>query len=90
MAKRITPEQITQVSGLGSGYITFQRTKYARPAAPMSAQERAAMEGFLSSSFWTAPVRSCCEGAGRQSRFLSNAERFGVQEPTGVAADEQP
>jgi len=45
---RLTPEQITQVSGLVSQYITTQREKYAPRAVSLSAQQRAALAGFFS------------------------------------------
>jgi len=45
---QLTPEQITQVSGLVCRYITTQREKYAPRAIALSAQQRAAMDGFFS------------------------------------------
>jgi hypothetical protein len=48
MAPRLTPEQIAQVSGLVSQYISTQREKYSPRAIPLSAQQRAAMNGFFS------------------------------------------
>jgi len=45
---RLTPDQIAQVSGLVSQYITTQREKYAPRAIPLSAQQKAAMNGFFS------------------------------------------
>jgi|ERR1035437_4216890 hypothetical protein len=45
---QLTPEQITQVSGLVSQYITTQRERYAPRAIQLSAHQRAAMNGFFS------------------------------------------
>ena len=45
---RLTADQITQVSGFVSRYITTQREKYAPRAIPLSAQQKAAMNGFFS------------------------------------------
>jgi hypothetical protein len=44
---RLTPEQITQVSGLVSQYITAQRGKYAPRAIALSDQQRAPLEPFF-------------------------------------------
>jgi hypothetical protein len=44
---RLTPDQITQVSGRVSQYISTQREKYAARAVPLSAQQRAAVNGFF-------------------------------------------
>src|ERR1035441_4160393 len=48
MAPRLTPDQITQVSGLVSQYISTQREKYTPRAIPLSVQQKAAMNGFFS------------------------------------------
>jgi len=45
---RLTPEHITQVSGLVAQYITAQRERYRPRAIPLTAQQRAAMGGFFS------------------------------------------
>jgi hypothetical protein len=45
---RLSPDQITQVSGLVAGYISSQREKYAPRAVPLSAQQRAAVASFFS------------------------------------------
>jgi hypothetical protein len=45
---QLTPEQIAQVSGLVSQYISTQREKYAPRTIPLSAQQRVAMSGFFS------------------------------------------
>ena len=45
---RLTADQIAQVSGLVSQYISTQRGKYSPRAVPLSAQQRAAMNGFFS------------------------------------------
>jgi len=45
---RLTPEQIAQVSGLVSQYISTQRDRYGSRATPLSAQQKAAMAGFFS------------------------------------------
>ncbi len=45
---RLTPDQIAQVSGLVSQYISTQREKYAPRAIPLSAQQKAAVNGFFS------------------------------------------
>src|ERR1017187_3709322 len=45
---QLTPDQIAQVSGLVSQYISTQREKYAPRAIPLSAQPKAAMNGFFS------------------------------------------
>ena len=47
-APSLTPDQIAQVSGLVGQYITAQRERYNPPAVPLSAQQRAAMNGFFS------------------------------------------
>jgi hypothetical protein len=44
---RLTPEQIAQVSGLVSQYITAQRGKYAPRAVPLSVPQRAPLEPFF-------------------------------------------
>ena len=49
MAPQLTPNQIAQVSGLVSQYISTQREKYAPRAIPLSAQQQAALKGFFSS-----------------------------------------
>ena len=46
---QLTPDQITQVSGRVSQYISAQREKYAPRAIPLSAQQQAALKGFFSS-----------------------------------------
>jgi hypothetical protein len=48
MAPQLTPDQIAQVSGLVSQYISTQREKYAPRAIPLSVQQKAAMKGFFS------------------------------------------
>jgi hypothetical protein len=45
---RLTPDQIGQVSGLVAQYITTQREKYTPRAVPLSAQQKAAIDGFFS------------------------------------------
>jgi hypothetical protein len=45
---KLTPDQIAEVSGLVAQYITTQREKFGPRAIPLSAQQRAAMTGFLS------------------------------------------
>jgi hypothetical protein len=45
---QLTPDQITQVSGLVTQYISTQREKYAPRAIPLSAQQQAALKGFFS------------------------------------------
>jgi len=45
---KLKPEQISQVSGLVSQYITAQRERYASRAVPLSAQQKAALGGFFS------------------------------------------
>ncbi len=45
---QLTPDQIAEVSGLVFKYISTQREKYALRAIPLSGQQRAAMNGFLS------------------------------------------
>jgi hypothetical protein len=45
---RLTPDQIAQVSGLVSEYIAGQREKYISGATPVSAQQKAVMNGFFS------------------------------------------
>jgi len=47
-APSLTPDQIAQVSGLVGQYITAQRERYNPHAVPLSAQQRAAMNGFFS------------------------------------------
>ena len=47
-APSLTPDQIAQVSGLVSQYISTQREKYVPRAIPLSAQQKAAMNGFFS------------------------------------------
>jgi hypothetical protein len=48
MAPQLTPDQIAQVSGLVSQYISTQREKYAPRAFPLSVQQNTAMKGFFS------------------------------------------
>jgi len=45
---RLTPDQIAQVAGLVAQYISTQRERYNPHAVPLSAQQRAAMNGFFS------------------------------------------
>ncbi|PYV63724.1 MAG: hypothetical protein DMG97_36955, partial [Acidobacteria bacterium] len=45
---KLTPDQIAQISNLVAGYILAQRDKYAAPALPLSAQQRAAIAAFFS------------------------------------------
>ena len=45
---RLTPDQITQVSGLVAQYIATQREKFGPRAIPLSAEQRAVMHGFFS------------------------------------------
>jgi hypothetical protein len=44
---RLTPDQISQVTGLVAQYISTHREKFAPRAMPLSAQQRAAMNGFF-------------------------------------------
>jgi hypothetical protein len=48
MAPQLTPDQIAQVSGLVSRYISTQRENYATRAVPLSGRQKAAMDGFFS------------------------------------------
>src|ERR1700723_4519595 len=48
MAPQLTPDQIAQVSGLVTQYISTQREKYSPRAVPLSAQQKAAMNGWFS------------------------------------------
>jgi hypothetical protein len=48
MAPQLTPDQIAQVSGLVAQYIATQREKYSPRAVPLSAQQKAAMNGWFS------------------------------------------
>lgn len=45
---QLLPEQIAQITGLAAQYIATQREKYAARAVHLSAQQKAAMEGFFS------------------------------------------
>jgi hypothetical protein len=45
---KLTPDQITQVFGLVSQYISAQRQKYATRAIPLSNEQQAALTGFFS------------------------------------------
>jgi hypothetical protein len=47
-APRLTPDQIAQVSGLVSQYISTQREKHVPRAVPLSVEQSAAMNGFFS------------------------------------------
>jgi hypothetical protein len=47
-APSLTPDQITQVCGLVSQYISAQRKKYAPRAISLSTQQKAALKGFFS------------------------------------------
>jgi len=44
---RLTPGQIAHVSGLAAQFIAVQREKYSPRAFPLSAQQRAAVDGFF-------------------------------------------
>ena len=44
----LTPDQIAQVPGLVTQYISTQREKYAPRAIPLSVQQKATMKGFFS------------------------------------------
>jgi hypothetical protein len=48
MAPQLTRDQINQVSGLVSRYISTQRDKCATRAVPLSGRQKAAMDGFFS------------------------------------------
>jgi hypothetical protein len=67
MAPQLTPDQIAQVSVPVSQYISTQREKYATRAIPLSAQQKAAMNGWVlaASSGWYATPRAarraCCQ-----------------------------
>jgi hypothetical protein len=45
---RLVPEQIAQICGLVSQYISAQQEKYAPRAIPLSVQQKAALKGFFS------------------------------------------
>ncbi len=45
---KLTPEQITEISGLVADYISAQRQNYAPRALPLLAQQRAAVAAFFS------------------------------------------
>ena len=45
---RLTPDQIAQVSGFVAEYIAARREKYISRATPVSAQQKAVMNGFFS------------------------------------------
>ena len=45
---QLTPDQITQVLGLVSQYISTQREQYAPRAIPLSVQQKVAVNGFFS------------------------------------------
>ncbi len=45
---KLTPDQIAQITGLVSQYISTRRKNYAPRAVPLSAQQKAAMKGFFS------------------------------------------
>jgi hypothetical protein len=45
---KLTADQIAQVSGLVSQYISTQREKYATRAIPLSVQQKTALKGFFS------------------------------------------
>jgi len=47
-APQLTPEQIAQVAGLVTQYISSQREKYASRAISLSPQQKTAMAGFFS------------------------------------------
>jgi hypothetical protein len=55
---RLTSEQVSQVSGLVSQYISAQREKYGSRAIPLSAQQKALMAAFFL-------FRVRCGGPGR-------------------------
>ena len=46
---RLTPDQVAYVSGLVAQYISTQRDGYGSQAIPLSAQQKANMDGFFSS-----------------------------------------
>jgi hypothetical protein len=48
MARQLTPDRISQVSGLVAQYISTQREKHAPRAVPLSTQQKASMAGFFS------------------------------------------
>jgi hypothetical protein len=48
MTQQLASDQIAHVSGLVSQYITIQREKYAPRTIPLSAQQKADMNGFFS------------------------------------------
>ncbi|PYX53449.1 MAG: hypothetical protein DMG76_25490 [Acidobacteria bacterium] len=49
MPTPLTPDQIAQISHLVAAYILTQRDRYAVRALPLSAQQRASLEGFFAS-----------------------------------------
>ena len=61
-APRLTPDQIAQVSELVTQYISTQRDRYRSRANPLSAQQKAAMAGFVSPQLLESNTCSCCKG----------------------------
>jgi hypothetical protein len=59
---RLTPEQISQVSGLVAQYIATQHERYNPRAVPLSAQQRAAMNGFFSPQLLTGTRLAVLQG----------------------------
>ena len=45
---KLTPDQIAQVSGLVSQYISAQRVRYAPRAIPLSVEQKTTLKGFFS------------------------------------------
>jgi len=68
---KLTPDQIAQVSGLVSQYITAQRQKYGSRAIPVSAQQKAAMAGFFSTQ-----LLDCTRLLVLQGERVSNPEFY--------------
>ena len=58
----LSPDQIAQVSGLVAQYIATQRERYDPHAVHLSAQQRAAMNGFFSPQLLTGTRHAVLQG----------------------------
>jgi len=80
-APRLTPEQITQVSGLVSQYISTQEEEIRTPCSPVAGAAEGCHERvFLAASSGRRPTFDAAKRAGCQPRFLPDVERFGLQQ----------
>jgi hypothetical protein len=76
-APLLTPDQVAQVSGLVSQYISTQREKYVPRAVPLSVQQSADERILFTATCGQYPTARAARGAGSQPRFPPDVEKLG-------------